>query len=100
SLLHHFADPIVLWRTAAACAKPGAPILLVDLVRPVDHETATRFVKEHAAGAPPVLERDFTASLHAAYSVDEVLKQLVAAELPQFRVEQVDELHLVAWGLA
>jgi ubiquinone/menaquinone biosynthesis C-methylase UbiE len=100
SLLHHFADPVILWRTAARCVKPGAPVLLVDLVRPPDHETAVKLVKENAEGAPPVLERDFTASLHAAYRVDEVRQQLIAAGLRHFKVEQVDVLHLVAWGTA
>lgn len=100
SLLHHFADPVVLWRTAARCVKPGAPVMLVDLVRPPDRETVVRLVKENAEGAPPVLERDFTASLHAAYQVDEVRQQLIEAGLPHFKVEQVDVLHLVAWGLA
>jgi len=98
SLLHHFADPVELWRTAARCAKAGAPVLLVDLVRPADPETVVRLVHEHAQDAPPVLERDFTASLHAAYTVDEVRRQLISAGLGQFKVEQVDDLHLVAWG--
>jgi len=100
SLLHHFSDPVLMWSTAARCVKPGAPVLIVDLMRPADHETVTRLVKEHAPGAPPVLERDFTASLHAAYTVDEVHQQLAKAGLPHFNVEQVDVLHLVAWGRA
>src|ERR1041385_7576564 len=100
SLLHHFADPVLLWRTAARCVKAGAPVMLVDLVRPGDAETAVQLVREHAQGAPPVLERDFTASLHAAYELDEVRQQLISAGLPQFKVEQVDALHLVAWGIA
>jgi hypothetical protein len=72
----------------------------VDLVRPADHEAVVRLVNENAKGAPPVLERDFTASLHAAYTVDEVRQQLISAGLPQLKVEQVDELHLLAWGTA
>ena len=100
SLLHHFADPVAFWRTAASCAKPRAPVLIVDLVRPPDHQTAVQLVQEHARGAPPVLERDFMASLHAAYSVDEVREQLVLAGLPEFNVDQVDVLHWVAWGRA
>jgi ubiquinone/menaquinone biosynthesis C-methylase UbiE len=98
SLLHHFADPVALWRTAAKCVKPGAPVLMVDLLRPPDHDTVVRLVNENAKDAPPVLQRDFIASLHAAYSVDEVRRQLTAAGLPEFRVDQVDEIHLVAWG--
>jgi ubiquinone/menaquinone biosynthesis C-methylase UbiE len=100
SLLHHFADPVLLWRTAARCVKAGAPVLLVDLVRPADHKTAVALVEQHAEGAPPVLVRDFTASLHAAYRVDEVREQLVRAGLPDFNIQEVDDLHLLAWGRA
>ena len=100
SLLHHFADPVVMWRTAARCVKAGSPVLIVDLVRPADHETAVQLVKEYAQGAPPVLERDFTASLYAAYTVEEVRQQLITAGLAHFKVEQVDVLHIVIWGRA
>jgi SAM-dependent methyltransferase len=100
SLLHHVADPVRLWRTAARCAKPGAPVLIIDLLRPADHETAVRLVNECAKDAPPVLQRDFTASLHAAYTLEEVRLQLAAAGLTDFQVAQTDELHLVAWGRA
>src|SRR5262249_1442149 len=79
SLLHHIADPVALWRTAVFCARPGAPILMVDLLRPSDHVTAVRLVNEHAKDAPPVLQRDFIASLHAAYTKDEVTQQLRTA---------------------
>jgi SAM-dependent methyltransferase len=100
SLLHHFADPIALWRTTALCVKAGGPIMLVDLVRPPDHERAVELVEEHAKDAPPVLRRDFLASLHAAYTPDEVRTQVEIAGLNGFRIDQVDELHLVAWGFA
>ena len=100
SLLHHFADPGVFWRTAARCVKPGAPVMIIDLVRPPDHQTAVELVKEHAKGALPVLERDFIASLHAAYSLDEIRQQLISAGMPEFQVDQTDVLHLVAWGRA
>jgi ubiquinone/menaquinone biosynthesis C-methylase UbiE len=98
SLLHHFANPNELWKTAARCAKPGAPVLLVDLLRPHDAETAERYVNELAKDAPPVLQRDFLASLHAAYTLDEVRDQLNMSGLSSFRVDQVDELHFVGWG--
>lgn len=98
SLLHHFADPVALWRTAARCAKPGAPVLLIDLLRPADHQTAVQLVNKYAKDARPLLQRDFTASLHAAYTVDEVHQQLRTAGLDGFSVDQVDELHFVGWG--
>jgi len=100
SLLHHFADPVEFWRTAALCGKPHAPVLIVDLLRPPDHETAARLVNQHASDAPPVLQRDFIASLHAAYTVDEVRRQLRMADLETFKIDQTDELHFVGWGFA
>ena len=100
SLLHHLADPLTLWRTAVRCAKRGAPVLLVDLLRPADHNAVVRLVNEHAKDAPAVLQRDFIASLHAAYSLEEVKQQLNAAGLADFKADQVDELHFVAWGPA
>jgi ubiquinone/menaquinone biosynthesis C-methylase UbiE len=100
SLLHHIADPAALWRTAVRCAKAGAPVLIIDLLRPPDHETALRLVNEHANGAPPVLERDFLASLYAAYTLDEVRQQVQAAGLTNFKLDQTDEFHFVGWGLA
>jgi ubiquinone/menaquinone biosynthesis C-methylase UbiE len=100
SLLHHISDPVALWRSAARCAKPGAAMMMIDLLRPADHETAVWLVREHAREAPPVLERDFIASLHAAYTADEIREQLALADLPEFRVDEVDVLHFVAWGVA
>jgi ubiquinone/menaquinone biosynthesis C-methylase UbiE len=97
SLLHHFAEPLAFWRTAALCGKPGAPVLIVDLLRPSSHEEAVRLVHEHAAAAPPVLQRDFIASLHAAYTLEEIREQLEAVGLESFNVDQVDELHIVVW---
>ena len=93
SLLHHFADPVELWRTAARCGKPGAPVLLIDLLRPANHEAALQFVDKYTKDAPPILKRDFTASLHAAYTADEVREQLKAAGLPSFKVDEVDEIY-------
>jgi SAM-dependent methyltransferase len=98
SLLHHVEDPIVLWQFASRCARPGAPIFLVDLLRPPDHDTARRLVLEHAQDAPPVLQRDFLASLHAAYTIAELRQQLSRAGLNGLRIDQVDDFHFVGWG--
>jgi ubiquinone/menaquinone biosynthesis C-methylase UbiE len=100
SLLHHVADPVALWQTAARCARTGAPILLVDLLRPDTPEAAAGVVRVRAADAPAILQRDFTATLHAAYTTDEVRRQLTAAGLQNFRVDQVDDIHFVGWGHA
>jgi hypothetical protein len=59
-----------------------------------------RFVNDNAKDTPAVLRRDFLASLHAAYTVEEVRRQLREADLTGFQVDQTDETHLVAWGVA
>ena len=74
--------------------------MLIDLSRPPDHETAVQLVAQHGTELQPVLQRDFIASLHAAYTVDEVRQQLIAAGLSTFQVDEVDALHFIAWGTA
>jgi hypothetical protein len=98
SLLHHLADPPVLWRTVRACAKPGAAVMIIDLRRPRDFDAAGHLVAQHASEAPPLLQQDFLKSLCAAYSAAEVRAQLKAAGLQHFHVEELGELHVIAWG--
>jgi ubiquinone/menaquinone biosynthesis C-methylase UbiE len=100
SVLHHLADPDALWRTAARCAKPGAPVMVMDLRRPADADAARQLVDRHAAEARPVLRRDFFNSLCAAYRADEIRRQLDRAGLPDFQLEEIGELHVLAWGVA
>lgn len=96
SLLHHLHDPMVLWRTVAATARVGAPVFIADLARPED-EAAIDALIAGMADEPEVLQRDFRASLHAAFTVEEVRGQLSAAEL-DLAVELMDDHHLVVWG--
>lgn len=100
SLLHHLADPATLWRTAIGSARPGAPVMVMDLRRPASRDAAERIVATHADGAPPVLQRDFFNSLCAAYRTDEIRGQLDAQGLQHFHLEAVDELHVLVWGIA
>jgi SAM-dependent methyltransferase len=98
SLLHHLADPMVLWETVAQTAKPGAPVFVMDLLRPHSIAEAERLTATHAADAPEILRKDFFNSLLAAYQPDEIARQLKAANLEHFRVEQVSDRHVVIWG--
>ena len=98
SLLHHLADPDVLWATVAATAHAGAPVFVMDLCRPASTEIARDLVDTHAAGEPPVLRDDFYRSLCAAYTPEEIRAQLVDTGLDQFRVEQAGDRHLLVWG--
>jgi cyclopropane fatty-acyl-phospholipid synthase-like methyltransferase len=98
NLLHHLADTISFWHAARRCAKPGAPVLVADLRRPPDPDAAAQLVEQYAWRAMPPLRRDFLNSLHAAYTAEEVRRQLRDAGLGGFKVEESGPLHLVAWG--
>ncbi len=98
SLLHHLADPAVMWQTLAACAAPGARVLIMDLARPASELAVDALVETYAIDAPEVLRRDFRNSLFAAYSVPEVEQQLDAAGLGTLQVEQVSDRHLAVSG--
>jgi len=99
SLLHHLRDPAVLWDAVRHCGRPGAPVFIMDLMRPDDESRARDLVDCHAAGAPPVLRRDFFHSLLAAYRPEEVRRQLGRAGLGDFTVQSVSDRHLVVGGL-
>lgn len=98
SLLHHLSEPATLWRTVAEAARPGAPVLVMDLLRPTSREAASELVRLHAGDAPPVLARDFFNSLLAAYRPDEVVRQLQASRLAHLNVEIVSDRHWVVSG--
>jgi len=98
SLLHHLAEPATLWHAVARAARPGAPVLVMDLLRPASRDAALGLVRLHAGDAPPLLARDFLNSLLAAYRPDEVRGQLRATGLVRLHVEVVSDRHWLAWG--
>ena len=98
SLLHHLADPAVLWRAARDAAREGGAIFAMDLLRPASVAEADALVARHAASEPDLLRRDFRASLLAAWRPDEVRAQLAAAGLGALRIEVVSDRHWIAWG--
>jgi cyclopropane fatty-acyl-phospholipid synthase-like methyltransferase len=97
SLLHHLHDPMVLWQAVAAAVPAGAPVFVADLARPTD-EAAVDALVAGMCDEPEVLQRDFRASLHAAFTVDEVHGQLGEAGL-DLAVGMLDDHHLVVWGV-
>lgn len=100
SLLHHLRDPMVLWNAVKRCAKPGAPVFVMDLLRPPSREQAQALVDEYAAGEPAVLRHDFFHSLLAAYRRGEVEAQLRTAGLGGLEVAIVSDRHLLVFGTA
>jgi 2-polyprenyl-3-methyl-5-hydroxy-6-metoxy-1,4-benzoquinol methylase len=98
SLLHHLADPIVLWQAIQRWAKPNADIFVMDLLRPASPALAAQLVGQYAANEPEILRRDFYHSLCAAYQLDEVVAQLQQANLSHLRCKIISDRHWILWG--
>jgi 2-polyprenyl-3-methyl-5-hydroxy-6-metoxy-1,4-benzoquinol methylase len=98
SLLHHLHNPQVLWEALRQLAAPGACIYMKDLRRPSSSAAAEALRQRYLAEAPPVLQRDYVASLHAAFRPEEVQRQLAAARLDGLRVEPLEDRYLEVWG--
>jgi len=97
SLLHHLPDPAILWQSIARLAAPGAWVQVMDLARPDSSEAVDELVERYAAEAPAVLKEDFRNSLHAAWRVDEVGRQLRCAGLA-LGCERVSDRHWLVSG--
>jgi ubiquinone/menaquinone biosynthesis C-methylase UbiE len=97
-LLHHLPDPAVLWEEIKRLGRPGAVVWVMDLLRPETYEAARRIVDAVAANEDPILREDFYNSLCAAFTLDEVRGQLIAAGL-DLRVTQVSDRHMLITGI-
>jgi SAM-dependent methyltransferase len=99
SLLHHLHRPEVLWQGIQDLGKPGAPVLIMDLMRPASAGWVEALVATYAAGEPEVLRRDFRNSLFAAFEPSEVQDQLADARLgDHLEVRVVSDRHLAVLG--
>lgn len=98
SLLHHLHSPAVLWDTVRRFAAPGAAVLVMDLMRPPDKQSAAALIDRYAVGEPEVLRQDFYNSLLAAFETGEVEAQLSAAGLDTLEVLAVSDRHLCVSG--
>jgi cyclopropane fatty-acyl-phospholipid synthase-like methyltransferase len=52
SLLHHLPNPLQFWQKIRQLVRPGAPVLVMDLLRPDSPEAAQAIVDRYAKGAP------------------------------------------------
>ena len=99
SLLHHLKDPELLWSVTQSISKPGCRVLHRDLRRPSTLAEVHDLQQQHLPKAPSILIQDFTASLVAAYTTDEVAEQLRRADTTLLRAWPEDDRYLVVSGL-
>ncbi len=99
SLLHHLPEPGILWRSVRRWAEPGAPVFVMDLMRPASVSAARQLVDSYSGDEPELLRRDFYNSLLAAYRVEEVEAQLKTLEMTWLSVLPVSDRHLIVRGV-
>lgn len=98
SLLHHMSAPAELWAEIRRLGKPGAPLLLRDLIRPASADAARQLVEKYAGRGSELLQEEFYRSFLAAFTPEEVREQLKAAGLESLEVAIVSDRHLDVVG--
>ncbi|MFO0701528.1 MAG: class I SAM-dependent methyltransferase [Nitrospira sp.] len=99
SLLHHLPNPLQFWQKIRQLVRPGAPVLVMDLLRPDSTEAAQAIVDQYAANEPDILRRDFYNSLLAAFTEDEIGSQLARMNLTRLLIDIPDDRHWVVGGI-
>ena len=98
SLAHHIPNPFQFWYAIKTLAKSGAPVLIMDLLRPESPEEARAIVDQYAANEPKQLQHDFYHSLLAAFTEDEVAAHLAELNLSRLLIDVPDDRHWMVYG--
>ena len=98
SLLHHLHDPMHLWSSVKSLAASRFLVMHRDLKRPDSEASIDALCLRYVSDAPDVLQRDYRASLHAAFTADEVKAQLALAGLGHLQVFEVEDRYLEVCG--
>jgi 2-polyprenyl-3-methyl-5-hydroxy-6-metoxy-1,4-benzoquinol methylase len=98
SLLHHVPNPLQFWYAVKTFAKPGAAVLVTDLLRPASLQEAHAIVDRYAADEHAILRRDFLNSLLASFTEDEVASQLAELNLSRLLIDVPDDRHWTVGG--
>lgn len=98
SLVHHVPNAFQFWYAVKALAKPGAPVLIMDLLRPDTTEEAQALVDQYAADEPAQLRHDFYHSLLSAFTEDEIAAQMAEMNLSRLLIDVHDDRHWLVSG--
>ncbi len=98
SILHHVSDMPRFWAEFRRLAAPGAAVLLRDLCRPASEGAARRIVRTYAAAEPDLLQEEYYRSLLAAWTVEEIRRQLEQAGITTLQVAMASDRHFDVFG--
>ncbi|MFT5284486.1 MAG: ubiquinone/menaquinone biosynthesis C-methylase UbiE [Planctomycetota bacterium] len=94
TILHHIPDPHSFLVEARRVLKPDGALLIRDLFRPESPERALELVAMHIANGTPEQKELFRASLHAAFTLDELRALANAAGLVDATISQDSDRHV------
>jgi ubiquinone/menaquinone biosynthesis C-methylase UbiE len=98
SLLHHMPDPHLFWNEVVRLGRPGASVLIMDLLRPESPARAHEIIEQYSGSEAPVLKEDFFNSLCAAFTLREIRYQMRSRGLGGLVCELASDRHWIAWG--
>ena len=98
SLAHHMPDPHLFWNEVVRLGRPGASVLIMDLLRPESQGRAREIVEQYSGNEAPVLKEDFFNSLCAAFTLREIRYQIRSRGLGGLVCELASDRHWVVWG--
>lgn len=93
SIVHHLSDPIAFFRELQRVLKPNGSIFLRDLTRPDNLETLHGLVDRIGIEYDEEQKRLFHDSLHAAFTIDEIMAIATAAGIVDVKIYQSSERH-------
>jgi ubiquinone/menaquinone biosynthesis C-methylase UbiE len=93
SLVHHLAEPLVLFREINRLVKPDGAILIRDLIRPETEVSVNELVAKFGGDYDPQQQQLFRDSLQAALTLVEVTDLIDRVGLTGVKLAQTSELH-------
>jgi len=98
SLVHHMPDPHLFWNEVVRLGRPGAAVLIMDLLRSESPERARQIVEQYSGDEASVLKEDFFNSLCAAFTLREIRYQIRSRGLGGLACELGSDRHWIVWG--
>lgn len=98
SLLHHLPNPEPFWKELRRIARPGAYVMVRDLMRPDSDAIARAIVRQYAGNESALLREEFYRSLLAAFTPEEIQDQLDSAGLNELNIVLSSDRHIDVAG--